>query len=119
MLARSAIGTREMPALGVHLFSRRVVVVAPGRRCPVAARDRAADDDEALADVSAQQAAHERPCGWDQQDRPEDVGDEAGCQQEGAADRDQQAVSDLAAGEAALGKRLVEAAPGAAALVAQ
>ena len=42
-----------------------------------------------------------------------------GVEQQGAADRDQQAVGDLPAGEAALGEGLVEAPPGAAALVAQ
>ena len=49
----------------------------------------------------------------------DDVGEEAGRQQQGAADHDQHAVGDLLAGEAALGERLVEAPPGAAALVAQ
>jgi hypothetical protein len=37
--------------------------------------------------------------------------------QQGAADHDQQTVDDLLAGEASLRQRLVEAAPGAAALV--
>ena len=40
-----------------------------------------------------------------------------GGEEEGAADDDQRPVGDLLAGEAALRERLVEAAPGAAALV--
>src|ERR1700709_994966 len=118
------VGPRQSPAFSVnrHLFGRRVDVVVARRAAARSARRAAAGhpqphDREPPDREPLQDAAHDRPGGRDQQDQAEDVGDESGSQEQGAANDDQEAVDHLLAGEAALRERLVEAAPGTATLV--
>src|SRR6187399_1842203 len=116
-----ADSTRQARVLALDLLGRGVVVVlaARGGGASRSSRPGPPDDHEATGDVAAHQVPDDCSRRWDQEDQAEDVGDEAGGEQEGAADRDQQPVGDLPAREAALGQGGVEAAPGAAALVAQ
>src|SRR5260221_11025520 len=109
------------PAVVRNLFGGRVEVVGAGaalRPWPGTAA-RHADDREAAHGDGAEQAPRDRPRRRDQQEQADDVGEEAGGEQEGAADHDQDTVGPPLAGGAPFGGSLVETPPGAAALVAR